>query len=681
MGRDLERMSNQSTIKNKVSVIVPCFNSGFYIVRTIYSLIAQTYKNLEIIIVNDGTTDEVTINILNHFKFKNLKIINQKNKGLASARNKGILHSKSEFVIFLDSDDWLTTDAIDKYVNFLTKNKDTTYVYSNIVNKNQNNSILRKNFNYFEQLFTNQIPYSILIRRAAFKKVGMYDENMPIMGFEDWDLNIRLGKEGFYGNCLDENLFNYNFSDEGMLQTLSRKNYSLLYNYIRNKNLKLYKFKSLFNIYKKFYKKKSTHYLFLYFIYNFLYKVFNKKSFNKLFNILYLFFAASKNQNSKKKFFYSKFKVKKIAHIITGLEVGGAEKALISLLLAKKKLENKDFVICLGSKGTLSQILLKNKIRIFHLNMDSNKLNFFKIIELFKILKKEKPDLIQSWMYHADLLASILAPFLNIRTIWTIHNYDVSFRALGFKTRLVVFLCSIFSYFIPHKIITVSKAAIEKHVKSGYTSKKFIHIPLGYRKRKNKVFPKTEKKKIIFGSLSRWNVQKNHLFMIKAFGKFKKNNKKIKFNLYLGGKDLDYKNKKLTNLIKENDLIKEVNLLGNVTDIENFFTNIDVHLLTSTGEAFPNVVCESMSYGTPCISTNVGDVGNILAETGWLFQVNDYPHFESTLLSVCEELKNKKIWNVRKKLCKERITNNFSIDTMIGLYYSAWNSNLGTKNS
>ena len=191
MGRDLERMSNQSTIKNKVSVIVPCFNSGFYIVRTIYSLIAQTYKNLEIIIVNDGTTDEVTINILNHFKFKNLKIINQKNKGLASARNKGILHSKSEFVIFLDSDDWLTTDAIDKYVNFLTKNKDTTYVYSNIVNKNQNNSILRKNFNYFEQLFTNQIPYSILIRRAAFKKVGMYDENMPIMGFEDWDVSYR----------------------------------------------------------------------------------------------------------------------------------------------------------------------------------------------------------------------------------------------------------------------------------------------------------------------------------------------------------------------------------------------------------------------------------------------------------------------------------------------------------
>ena len=96
-----------------VSVIVPCFNSGNTISRTIDSVVKQTWKNIEIVIVNDGSTDQLTIEVLDLISSqKNIKIHSQTNKGLASARNYGIRISKGEFILPLDSDDWLDENAI-----------------------------------------------------------------------------------------------------------------------------------------------------------------------------------------------------------------------------------------------------------------------------------------------------------------------------------------------------------------------------------------------------------------------------------------------------------------------------------------------------------------------------------------------------------------------------------------
>ena len=96
----------------------------------------------------------------------------------------------------LDADDWLRLDAIEIFFNYLEKNKKISYVYSNIHLADEKKGILKKNFNFFEQLFTNQIPYCILFRKKIFEKGFTYDEKMK-KGFEDWDLNIRLGKMVF----------------------------------------------------------------------------------------------------------------------------------------------------------------------------------------------------------------------------------------------------------------------------------------------------------------------------------------------------------------------------------------------------------------------------------------------------------------------------------------------------
>ena len=672
-------MRSKKSLNLDITVIIPCYNSGFSILRTLQSLKSQTYKNFSIIIINDGSNDLVTIKILKNISDKQVSVINQKNTGLASARNTGILNCSTEFILPLDADDWLASNALETFILFFKKKKKYDYVYSNIVNQDQSTGSLEKHYNYFEQLFSNQIPYCIFIRTDVLKKVGMYDVAMR-NGFEDWELNIRLGKKGFVGHSINKDLFFYNVSNEGMLKSLSIKNFAKIYGYIRKKHKELFKFYSLLKYYQKYWNKKSSHVLFFYFFFNIFYFISSNRAFNSTLGFLIKNFSktAKIDKFKKKELINKKFKINKIVHVITSLDIGGAEKALVSLLTELKK-NKKNFipsvVICLKDKGYYYNQIKNLKIKIYCLNMLPNKINFFKQYNLYKVIKDENPDIVQTWMYHSDLVGGVAALLANVKIkIWTIHNFNISIKALGVQTRLVVFLCSILSHFLPTKIISVSKAAIKKHKQIGFNSKKFIHIPLGYNRSRNLKIDKSnisKGRKIIFGSISRWNIQKNHKFMLESFGKFKKKGHNH-FMIYLAGKELNYNNKELIKIIKDNNLNKEVILFDWIEDTPSFLAKIDVHILTSIGEAFPNVICEAMLNRIPCISTNVGDVVNIIGPTGWIFEVNNYISLENILISIFKEIDNHNIWNIRKKIARERIVNNFGIDLMMQNYYQVW---------
>lgn len=109
-------------MKVKISVIVPAYNASNYIEKCIDSLLSQTLKNIEIIIVNDGSTDDTEKKIS---KYKNkIKVINQKNSGVASARNKGLSVSTGEYIAYVDSDDWIEPDMLE---NMYNKAKENNY--------------------------------------------------------------------------------------------------------------------------------------------------------------------------------------------------------------------------------------------------------------------------------------------------------------------------------------------------------------------------------------------------------------------------------------------------------------------------------------------------------------------------------------------------------------------------
>ena len=115
------RSARQIRVMEKVSVIIPCYNSGKTIIETVESIKKQTWSNIDLIIVNDGSDDHLTKKVLSNLT--NARIINKKNSGLSSARNEGIKNSKGNFILFLDADDWIEINAISEMMECMKKTK------------------------------------------------------------------------------------------------------------------------------------------------------------------------------------------------------------------------------------------------------------------------------------------------------------------------------------------------------------------------------------------------------------------------------------------------------------------------------------------------------------------------------------------------------------------------------
>ena len=672
------------SITPKITIIIPCYNSGNFLIRSVESVIGQTFKNFKIIIINDGSNDNITLKILKEFK-KNpkIKIVNKKNSGLSAARNTGINLSNTKYILMLDSDDWLRMDALKIFYNFLEKNKKYSYVYSNIHLADEKKGILRKNYNFFEQLFTNQIPYCIFFKKNIFDNNFRYDEKMK-KGFEDWDLNIRLGARGDYGKCLNKNLFNYNVSKQGMLIKNTLSNYSQIFRYIRKKNKKVYEYRNVINYFFEWRKIKSNYKLSLFIYYRLFLSLLSDNQLNFFFRRFYKYSISNLLQEREMINFKSVEKANKILHVITSLDVGGAEKALYLLIKRTKKNINHE-VICLKSKGFFYKKLIKLGVKVHILNMYPKKFNLFKQFKFFKIIKKIDYNILQTWLYHSDLISSFYSLFLSKNKrkniIWTVHNNNLELFNIGFLTKFVVFLCSIFSHFSPKKIVSVSKSSIKTHTKFGYDKKKFLFIPPIFENnnliKKNQTYGdnflnklKKDKNVVYFGHLARWDKQKNQQFLIESFAKIKSKN----FKIIMAGKNINKNNLILINKINNLNLSKKIILLDNIENIKLFFNKIDINLLPSLGESFPLSLCEAMLNKVPSIVSDVGDNRNIVGNTGWVFDKKIKKDFLNKINSSLLEIQNKDLWNIRKKMCFIRIKNNFSNDLLIKKYYSIWES-------
>ena len=282
-----------------ISIIVPCFNSGKTIKRTIESLKNQTWIQKEIIVVNDGSNDPDTLNILN--SLEGVLIINQTNCGLSAARNAGANKAKGRFLFFIDSDDWIEEDCLELMFNYSKENcsNNNYFIFSDIVLEGNITKNVTKNYNFFEQLFLNQVPYSIFIERNTWELNNGYDENMRL-GYEDWEFNIRLGAKNIFGKRLPLPLFHYSVCSSGMLISKSSKYHAQIWNYIKNKNSELYKPKKILMNWKLWRKKESSYPLIIFCLWYVLLQVLPQR----INSIIFLLLRDFKWIFTRNKFFY-----------------------------------------------------------------------------------------------------------------------------------------------------------------------------------------------------------------------------------------------------------------------------------------------------------------------------------------------------------------------------------------
>jgi glycosyltransferase involved in cell wall biosynthesis len=266
-----------------VSVVVPCFNTHRTLPRTLASLRAQTMPPLEVVIVDDGSTDPETVAFLD--KLSGVRLVRQKNKGLPGARNAGIRAAAGTHVLLLDADDWLAPNAIERLVATLQENPDCAYASSHIVLEGEASGVLSKSYNFFEQLFLNQLPYCILMPKRVWEVAGGYSEMMR-QGYEDWEFNIRLGRLGYHGAIAHEPLFHYWVSGTGMLQSVSTRLHGELWRDIQERNPELYTWSKLLKAWSEWRRQPSTYPLVGYFAWLVLYRVLPHGLFQSLFNVL-----------------------------------------------------------------------------------------------------------------------------------------------------------------------------------------------------------------------------------------------------------------------------------------------------------------------------------------------------------------------------------------------------------
>jgi glycosyltransferase involved in cell wall biosynthesis len=199
----------------KISVIIPCYNHGLYLQDAIDSVEASSFKDYEIIIVNDGSTDAFTIKQKDELSQRGYRVIDQPNQGVSKARNNGISAASGQYIMPLDADNKIRPTYIERAVSILDRRPEIGVVYAKADNfgEVELSNHIGNIFDPVELYVNNYIDALSVFRKSVWEQVGGYDENM-LEGLEDWDFWMTLHENGVDYYFIDEILFDYRvFSD------------------------------------------------------------------------------------------------------------------------------------------------------------------------------------------------------------------------------------------------------------------------------------------------------------------------------------------------------------------------------------------------------------------------------------------------------------------------------------
>ena len=367
----------------------------------------------------------------------------------------------------------------------------------------------------------------------------------------------------------------------------------------------------------------------------------------------------------------------RILHVINGLDDGGAEGVLYRICVYDK--EHEHIVVSMQDLGKYGKLLISQGVEVRTLNISRLKTLPTAILKFRQILRETKPDLIQTWMYHANIFAGMLTKIFYAKkpVFWNIRCTIMKLGEAGLKTYLLTYLGSLLSYFIPDCIIVCANSIKSDHKQAGYKRSKIKIIENGFDLEYFKPPQKSQDinnnfaaRGLIVGVLGRFHPQKNHELAIKACSLAIM--KGINLKLYLAGSGITTDEPALNISIRKYRMENFTELYEAFDDVRVFFKQIDVLLLPSKfGEGFPNVLAEAMAYGIPCIATSIGDSEKIIGQSGWVVPNQKPKEIVSAFEEIIEMRKNKS-WLKIKNTARNRIEKNFSISKMITSYSKCW---------
>jgi glycosyltransferase involved in cell wall biosynthesis len=323
----------------------------------------------------------------------------------------------------------------------------------------------------------------------------------------------------------------------------------------------------------------------------------------------------------------------RVTHVIAGLELGGAEMMLYKLLSSLDRARFDPAVISLSTPGPLAARIAALGVPVSALEMPRGRVQLRALGRLARSLQARRPEVVHTWMYHADLLGGALARATgDARVIWGVRG-SLDERLSKRSSLLTARACALTSRWLPDRIVSCSQRLAELHVQLGYDPGRMMVIPNGFDlswfKPERQLRERTREQlgvaagELLVGTVARFDPQKDHRTFVRAAGEIARVRADVSFAMC--GPGVDAANAQLTSWIAEAGIAGRCKLLGSVQDTRAVLNALDVLVCSSAfGEGFPNVLGEAMACGVSCITTDVGDAAAIVAGTGRVVGTSDW---------------------------------------------------------
>ena len=367
-----------------------------------------------------------------------------------------------------------------------------------------------------------------------------------------------------------------------------------------------------------------------------------------------------------------------MCHVITGLDTGGAERSLVNLVTGMDRAQFSSDVVTLVDAGPMAEPLKEAGIPVTSLGMRRGRPTPAALLSLIRHLRATKPAILQTWLYHADLIGTAAAWIARPELLlWNVRCTDITLADSEKSMRSLVRLLAMLSG-RPDAIVVNSQRGQKDHKRIGYHPKRWVNIPNGVDLRR--FHPRDGEKAALrtrlglrpnattVGLVARYHPMKDVETFLRAASLFRRNHANSQF--VLSGEGFTRDNSILAAMIEALDLSGHVSLLGPRSDIDLIYPTLDVLALCSIyGEGFPNVLCEAMACSVPCIATDVGDSAQIIGDCGLIV-----PMRNPEALAQGWEALIKRGLGVVGELARSRITAHFGLDRMCAQYQSLYRS-------
>jgi glycosyltransferase involved in cell wall biosynthesis len=310
-----------------------------------------------------------------------------------------------------------------------------------------------------------------------------------------------------------------------------------------------------------------------------------------------------------------------VMHVITNLVGNAGAEIMLARLLRNCSNENIWVVPLIDVSDQNRNRVASPHVHFMPLQMNSVASAFRGTLKLSSLIKREKPRVVVCWMYHAMVVATVAQKLsrIDVPVFWNVRQSLDDPASLSASTRLAVRSGKYLSRF-PSGIIYNSARALELHGKQGYRNTNAIVIPNGFDIPESIDISRHSPR--IFGIAGRFHPQKDYENFFRAAAAVARKFPKARFKA--AGNGVSASNTQIAAMLNKVGMpAGSLELCGEVTDMASFYKGIDVFVLSSRTEGFPNVVAEAMSYGKPVITTDVGDAAKIVSGTGWVVPPRD----------------------------------------------------------